>query len=227
MAAVSAQGTRRPVPHQGTGSHSLNWPKTLMQKRNAPLAPTHLRFQSRMAGGTVLYCLVLDCSASMLSGQNLALAKGLLTAWARQIYQQRAQLCVIGFGGGEARVLQAPRKAAHLNEHWIAPIAGGGGTPVHLGLQKAETILQQHHKKNPHQVTALWLLTDGRFSDLPPRPRFADSCALVDFENAPLRLGRAAQLAQHWQCEYHLAEEFHQYTTHHAHSNHRGYSHAH
>ena len=179
-----------------------------MQKTNQPLARPHLRFQSRRGQAGTLHCMVLDCSASMLAGRNLALAKGLLQEWAQQIYRQRAQLCVIGFGGGEARILQAPRKAAHINDHWIAPIRGGGGTPIRQGLQQAEQVLAQARKKNPQQLTTLWLLTDGRFPSQPPRPEFADLCAVVDFENAAVPLGRAQQLAQQWQADYLHAMDF-------------------
>ena len=205
---INSQGSQRQAPRQGVASASIHWPRTLMQKAHLPLTRKHLQFQQRNTSGGALLCLVLDCSASMLAGRNLALAKGLLLAWAEHIYQQRAYLCVIGFGGSEARVLQAPRKAARINTHWIAPISGGGGTPLLKGLALAERMLAQARKKNPRQFTSLWLLTDGRFPYLPPRPLHADTCAVVDFENAPVRLGRAQQLAQRWQGDYRHAQEF-------------------
>ena len=205
---ISPKGSQQKATGRGLLSGSVNWPRTLQQKADQPLTQAHLKFQQRNARGAALHCLVLDCSASMLAGASLALAKGLILQWAKQIYRQRAQLCVIGFGGGQARVLQTPRKAAAINEHWIAPIRGGGGTPVVPGLNLAQRVLSQYRKKSPQQICGLWLLTDGRFPDLPPRPEYADICAVVDFEKAPLRLGRAQQLAQNWHANYVLASEF-------------------
>lgn len=205
---ITQQGSQQAGTRSGAPGSAIHWPRTLAQKSDQPLAHHHLRYQRRQARAGALHCLVLDCSASMLAGRNLALAKGLLQQWAQQIYRQRAHLCVIGFGGGDVRVLQTPRKAARINEHWITPIRGGGGTPVVQGLHQADQILAQARNKNPRLHTALWLLTDGRFPDLPPRPHHADTCAVVDFENAPVRLGRALQLAQHWQGDYALASDF-------------------
>lgn len=47
--------------------------------------------------------------------------------------------------------------------------------------------------------------TDPRISSglwVCPRARQADFCVLVDFENQPLPLGRAAQLARLWGAEH-------------------------
>ena len=44
----------------------------------------------------------------------------------------------------------------------------------------------------------LWLLTDARFDEIPPRPRQADVCMVVDFDDGALTLGRAARIAQAW-----------------------------
>lgn len=207
-AVIDAQGQPRQAPYSPVESCAIHWPRTLARKATQPLDSVHLQFKPRNAHTGALYCLVLDCSASMLAGRNLALAKGLLLAWTQQLYQQRAQLCVIGFGGNTACLLQAPRKAARINTQWITPISGGGGTPILHGVQLAERILTQSRRQNPRPFTTVWLLTDGRFATLPARPKHADRCTLIDFESTPVRLGRTWQLAQRWQADYFHAHTF-------------------
>ncbi len=183
------------------GAHDslrIHWPRTLMSKAASPLAYEHLRFHRRAAQGGLLHCLVLDCSASMLRHRNLALAKGLLLHWVRHIYRQRAELAVIAFAGRQARILQPPTKAVAFNEQWIGAIRGGGGTPVVSGMQLAENLLRQVRRNTPDKKIGLWLLTDGRFSELPAPSALADFSVVVDFENAAVPLHRAERIAENW-----------------------------
>lgn len=137
----------------------------------------------------------------MLGPQRLALAKAVLLQWTRQIYRRREDLAVIGFSGSTARLLQPPRKAVAFNEDWISAIAGGGATPASAAIELAERVLAKVRRNTPEQGLALWLLSDVRFAQLPPRPRQADVCAVVDFDDAPVASGRAAQLAQEWEAQ--------------------------
>lgn len=138
----------------------------------------------------------------MLKRGNLALAKGLLLRWTAQIYRQRGELAVIGFAGGQARLLQRPQKAVAYNQAWIAAIGGGGGSPLASAVQLAERTLARVRKSAPGKQIGLWLLSDGRFSQLPAHPRQADFCVVVDFEDQPLALGRAARIARLWGAEH-------------------------
>ncbi len=154
-----------------------------------------------------MHCLLLDCSGSMLKRHNLALAKGLLLQWTRQLYRQRGELAVIGFAGGQARLLQPPRKVVAFNDAWIGAIGGGGGTPLAAAVALADQVLEQARRRAPDMKIGLWLLSDGRFSQFPERPTQADFCVIVDFENSPLPLGRGARLARLWDAEHVRAEE--------------------
>lgn len=138
----------------------------------------------------------------MLRSQRLARAKGLLLAWSAMLYRQRESLAVIVFSGKAARMLQAPRKAVVFNERWIAPIAGGGGTPAASAVTLAEALLARHRRCTPGEHLAVWLLSDARFASMPPRPRHADQYAIIDFDEGPLALGRARQLARAWQADH-------------------------
>lgn len=183
-------------------SPRIHWPRTLLNKKAAPLLAEHLQFHRQATEDGLLHCLLLDCSGSMLKRSNLALAKGLLLRWTEQIYRQRGELAVIGFAGNQARLLQRPQKAVPYNDAWIAAIGGGGGSPAVSAVQMAEQTLTKVRKSAPGKKIGLWLLSDGRFSQLPERPRHADFCVVVDFENQPVPLGRAAQIARLWNAEH-------------------------
>ena len=163
-----------------------------------PLERKHLRLRALPAGSGVLNCVLLDCSASMLQGSRLALAKGLLLEWTAQFYRRREDLTVIGFGGEQANLLQAPRKTVAFNTAWIAEIAGGGATPAGSAVALADAVLAKRRRSMREQHVVLWLLTDARFDEIPPRPRQADVCMVVDFDDGALTLGRAARIAQAW-----------------------------
>jgi magnesium chelatase subunit ChlD-like protein len=109
------------------------------------------------------------------------------------------------FGGGRAEVRRQPGAAHWWNEHSIAPIGGGGGTPLALGMRSAGNVLARASRKNPAQERWLWLLTDGRTSDTPSRPVDADRVVIVDFERDAVRLGRCATLAEAWGAQYSTA----------------------
>ncbi|WP_349771944.1 VWA domain-containing protein [Thauera sedimentorum] len=179
----------------------MDWARTLAAKGPAALARSHLRHRPPPAGAATLHCLLLDCSASMLRGRRLALAKGLLLAWTAALYHRREALAVIGFAGGAARVLQPPRKAVAFNERWIAAIAGGGGTPAAAAVALADRLLAQRRRRAPDERVALWLLSDARFATLPPPPRHADQCTVIDFDEGPRALGRAQRLAREWNAD--------------------------
>ncbi|TAL93906.1 MAG: magnesium chelatase [Paraburkholderia sp.] len=176
----------------------MDWPSTLAAKRREPLARAHVRFRREAPKGGVLHCFVLDCSGSMMSGQQLALAKGLLVAMFDQASTARAETALVCFGGARADVRFGPAVPRWWNERWLQPVGGGGGTPLALGVSRAAHVLERAARGKPAQQRWLWLLSDGRSSDLPVRPAFADQVVCVDFERGAVRLGRCEQIARAW-----------------------------
>lgn len=176
--------------------------KTLTRKGRGRLQVQHLRHRAQPVGSSTLHCVLLDMSASMLRGEKLALAKGCLLALTESFYRRREHLAVIGFSGTEARLLQAPAKAAAFNADWIRPLRGGGATPVASAMQLAERLLQRARSASSGQLLSVWLLTDGRFAALPARPRLADSCQIIDFETEAVALQRCRRLAQDWDAQW-------------------------
>ena len=188
-------------------SRSIDWMATLRAKRNTQLEARHLRFHRKRGEGAALHCFVLDCSGSMLAGKRLALAKGLLVALFDRAYRERAEVALVCFGGGQTQVRRQPGAAHWWNEHWVAPIGGGGGTPLALGVRSAANVLARAARGKPAQERWLWLLTDGRTPDAPSRPFDADRVVIVDFENDAVKLGRCAALAQAWEAQYSTAAQ--------------------
>jgi magnesium chelatase subunit ChlD-like protein len=187
----------------GSAGARIAWPHTLAAKRNERLSAAHLRFVHEEARGGVLHCFVLDCSGSMLSNRRLALAKGLLVALFDQARAARSRVALVCFGGDGADVRFGPAVPRWWNERWLAPVGGGGGTPLTLGIDTAATLLERAARLRPAQQRWLWVLSDGRSHGAPARPLSADHVVFVDFElDASVRLGRCAQLAQTWGADY-------------------------
>jgi magnesium chelatase subunit ChlD-like protein len=175
---------------------------TLRAKRNMPFDAKHLRFRRTHADAAALHCFVLDCSGSMLTRERLARAKGLLVALFDRAYRERAEVALVCFGGGRAEVRRQPGAAHWWNERWIAPIGGGGGTPISLGLQSATNVLERAARRKPAQKRWLWLLTDGRTNETPAVPHGADRIVVVDFDEGFAHAGRCETFARAWRAEY-------------------------
>lgn len=183
---------------RGTPGKRIAWPQTLAAMRQDALRADHLRFVHEAPHGGVLHCFVLDCSSSMLAGQGLALAKGLLVALFDRASTARAEAALICFGGAGADVRFGPAVPRWWNERWLSPVGGGGGSPLTAGIEQASQLLARSARRKPAQQRWLWILTDGRTRDLPTRPLDADEVVFVDFERETVRLGRCEALAAAW-----------------------------
>ncbi|CAB3744280.1 hypothetical protein LMG24238_07229 [Paraburkholderia sediminicola] len=183
---------------QGAPGKRIAWLPTLVAKRQDTLRAGHLRFAREAPWSGVLHCFVLDCSGSMLGGQRLALAKGLLIALFDRAGASRAEAALVCFGGAGADLRFGPAVPRWWNERWLRPVGGGGGTPLASGVRQAAQVLELSARRKPAQQRWLWILTDGRSSDQPVRPRHADEVVFVDFERAAIRLGRCRTLADAW-----------------------------
>ncbi|MEW6339719.1 MAG: VWA domain-containing protein [Paraburkholderia sp.] len=185
----------------------IAWPQTFAAKRRQRLRAEHLRFVPTAPQGGVLHCFLLDCSGSMLAGQRLALAKGLLVALFDRASSARAEAALVGFGGTGVELRFGPAVPRWWNERWLRPLGGGGGTPLAAGMRRAGQLLERAAHRKPLQQRWLWVLTDGRSGELPVRPAQADQIVFVDFERGAIRLGRCQQLAEAWGAMWITPEE--------------------
>lgn len=170
----------------------------------------HLRFITDQRQSGTLHCFVLDCSASMLGGERLSKAKGLILACFDRAAIERAHTALICFGGGRADLRFGPAIPRWWNERWIEPIGGGGGTSLSIGIAAAAKLLEQAKRRSPAQSRVLWVVGDGRTRDRPERPRAADRVVIVDCEQdgrGHTALGRWEQLARVWDADYLRSED--------------------
>ena len=195
-------GSGRDTPHGSPQATRLDWPRTLSARGADRLQATHLRHRAQQRPAGALHCFVLDCSASMLAQGRLAHAKGVLLDLMQQAYRQRDDVALLCFAAGRAELRLPPRRASFWRDDWIAPIAGGGGTSLALGVQQAGLLLARQARCQPQRTQWLWLLTDGRSPERPARPAAADQVRVIDFEQARVAIGRAAQLASSWQAGF-------------------------
>jgi magnesium chelatase subunit ChlD-like protein len=166
------------------------------------LHKSHLRFIAREPRGGALHCFLLDCSGSMLGGERLSKAKGLILACVDRAAAERVHAALMCFGGGRADLRFGPAIPRWWNERWVEPIGGGGGTSFALGVAAAAKLLAQAKRRNPAQECVLWVLGDGRTRDRPVKPPSADRVVIVDCEEGAARLGRWVQLAREWGAHY-------------------------
>jgi magnesium chelatase subunit ChlD-like protein len=191
---------------RGDDSALLHWPRTLLAKRNRPLARAHLRYRKTATRAGILHCFVIDCSGSMLAGQQLALAQGALQQLHHRAYQQRADIALVTYAGDDAVVQMPPTAARPFNALQIHPLLptlrGGGGTPLGAGIARADALLAANRRRKPLQHCWLWLFSDGRSTEQPLRPAHADVLQIVDCERQAIALQRCRALADNWRADY-------------------------
>ena len=204
-AGVSARGTRRNAL-RGESSRQLHWPQTLIAKKQNTITRDHLRYKPKNSRSGVLHCFVLDCSGSMRTGKQLALAQGALQHLHQRAYQQRAHIALITYAGTTADVRVHPTAARPFNavhlHNWLPNLEAGGGTPLNAGVAAADVLFATERRRNPQQQHWLWLLSDGRTHELPERPHHADFVQVIDCEQQRIALNRCRMLAEHWQADY-------------------------
>jgi len=182
------------------------WLATLLKGR--PRLRQDLCWQQRRAQAVELWLVIVDASASTRRHQALALSKGLLAELFDQAYRQRARLALLTASGGAPQWQRQGLKASAALQSWLQALGAGGGTPLIAALDQARHWLQARQKAHPQELQRCLVFTDGRlqrWNALQPMP-----CAtlVVDMELAPVRLGRARQLAMQLLADYQHLEQF-------------------
>lgn len=143
---------------------------------------------------------MLDTSGSSLNRQALNQALSACAYLCQQAYLSRQHCALISFGNNQAQLLIPPRRAIKHLPAYLAQVEAGGGTPLRLGLLKAQQLLEQYRQRYTQQT--LYLLSDGRSTDAVAGIELPCPLVVIDTEQTRVPLGRARRLAEQLNAEY-------------------------
>ena len=176
--------------------HPQSWP------------PRQLLAKKKHAGLPVLHLVLIDTSASTLAQGVFSHAKGVILDIAQRAYLAREQMAILGFGqDAVSSVLPKVRAPKEILDK-LNQLGAGGGTPFRLAIEKVSQYLAQQHKATSGLVSQTYILTDGRtqadVTDFSPASNKAllGQCVLIDTENAQVKRGRGAEIAQQLGADY-------------------------
>ena len=92
--------------------------------------------------------------------------------------------------------------AYEVHDYDVVVVGAGGGTPLLAAVQQAADWQARRQRLHPAERQRLLIITDGRLRDWPALTPSACPALLVDIESAPIRLGRARQLAAELGADY-------------------------
>lgn len=191
---------------QAAACGRVDWIATLLKGR--PRRREDLRFHQRRAQAPELWLVIVDASASTRRHQALSHAKGLLAAFFDHAYRQRARLTLLTASGRTPHWQRHGLKASAALQPWLQALGAGGGTPLLDALAQARDWLIERRKQHPLEVQRCLVLTDGRLQAWPALAPLPCASLLVDIERAPVRLGKARQLADQLQADYRHIDGF-------------------
>lgn len=101
----------------------------------------------------------VDASGSSAFAR-LAEAKGAVELLLARAYARRDHVALLAFRGAECEVVLPPTRSLVATKRRLAGMAGGGGTPLAMGLRRALELALQTRARG--MTPTLALLTDGR-----------------------------------------------------------------
>jgi magnesium chelatase subunit ChlD-like protein len=129
-------------------------------------------------------------------------AKGVLLGYLEQAYHRRARIAVLGTTAGRPHWLVEGQRASLHIPAWLENLGAGGGTPLIESLHVAHDWLKARERSHGGEASRVMVLTDGRIRNWSALPSFNVPVMVLDAERAPVRLGRARQLADGLQAAY-------------------------
>jgi magnesium chelatase subunit D len=202
--------TATDAPEQGHGLHLFA--TVLNAAGNGRLRPQaeDVRRAVRVGREGNLVIFVVDASGSMAARDRMSVVSGAALSLLRDAYQRRDKVAVITFRQEGARVLLPPTTSAHIASRRLTRFDTGGTTPLAQGLLAARDIVVRERVRDRTRRPLVVVLTDGRATGGPDplgrsrsaaRRLVAEGAAavVVDCETSYVRLGLAADLAEHLQ----------------------------
>ncbi|MEU9686638.1 putative cobaltochelatase [Amycolatopsis japonica] len=174
--------------------------------------PQDLRFARREGreGNLVLFCV--DASGSMGARQRMREVKTAVLSLLLDAYQRRDKVGLVTFRASGAELALPPTISVDAAASRLDGLATGGRTPLAEGLLEAARVLRIEAVRDPMRRPLLVVVTDGRATsgaDAVQRARQAAgllagnvTSIVMDCESGKMRLGLAAELAEHLGAEH-------------------------
>ncbi|WP_179471140.1 magnesium chelatase subunit D family protein [Mycolicibacterium vinylchloridicum] len=200
--------TATEAPGQGHGLHLFATVLTAAGNGRLRPQPEDVRRAVRVGREGNLVIFVVDASGSMAARDRMSAVSGAALSLLRDAYQRRDKVAVITFRQDGARVLLPPTASAHIASRRLTRFDTGGTTPLAQGLLAARDVVVRERVRDRTRRPLIVVLTDGRATGGPDplgrsrsaaRRLVAEGAAavVVDCETSYVRLGLAADLAEH------------------------------
>ena len=170
--------------------------------------PEDLRRAVRVGREGNLVIFVVDASGSMAARDRMAAVSGAALSLLLDAYQRRDKVAVVTFRADGARLILPPTNSAHIAARRLTRFDTGGRTPLAEGLLAARDVVIRERARDRSRRPLVVVLTDGRATAGPDPVRHSQIAAdrlcaegvaavVVDCETSYVRLGLAAELAEH------------------------------
>ncbi|GAB2975496.1 putative cobaltochelatase [Amycolatopsis acidiphila] len=155
-------------------------------------------------GNLVLFCV--DASGSMGAKARMREVKAAVLSLLLDAYQRRDKVGLVTFRAGAAELALPPTISVEAAATRLDALPTGGRTPLAEGLLEAARVLRIEQLRDPRRRPLLVVVTDGRATSGPDAVRRSQAAAglltevtsvVMDCETGRMRLGLAAELAEH------------------------------
>jgi len=195
---------RAAAPHQAARGRSTG---------RLLLRPTDLRRAVREGREANLVMFVVDTSGSMAARERMHQVKTAILSLLLDAYRRRDRVGVVTFRDRAAEIALPPTGSVDIAAKRLDDLPAGGRTPLAEGLIKAAEVVRRERLRDPSRRPLLVIVTDGRATAGPDATGRAQQAAahlvneginsiVVDCESGRMRMGMAANLAQHLNAEH-------------------------
>ena len=177
------------------------------------LRPSDLRRAVREGREANLVMFVVDTSGSMAARERMHQVKTAILSLLLDAYRRRDRVGVVTFRDRAAEIALPPTGSIDIAAKRLDDLPAGGRTPLAEGLMKAAEVVRRERLRDPSRRPLLVVVTDGRATAGPDAVGRAQQAAaylvnegigsiVVDCESGRMRMGLAADLAQHLHAEH-------------------------
>ncbi len=177
------------------------------------LRPTDLRRAVREGREANLVVFVVDTSGSMAARERMHQVKTAILSLLLDAYRRRDRVGVVTFRDRTAEIALPPTGSIDIAAKRLDDLPAGGRTPLAEGLMKAAEVVGRERLRDPSRRPLLVVVTDGRATAGPDAVGRAQQAAaylvnedigsiVVDCESGRMRMGLAANLAEHLHAEH-------------------------